>query len=193
MHLRLEDWIAIYDNAIPSEFCEQYITLFEDDNIQKGGHNEYWRRCKELSVIDSTHLWEPLKVFIRQNYDRYKREHPGGILNAANTLEAPNMFRYDVDSEKPNIFNNHADAWNIPTSTRQLSVIIYLNDVEEGGETRFVDLNINVKPKKGRILFFPSFFNYVHRGEAPVSNSKYIIVSWIHFDGQGHAYRVHKF
>lgn len=189
---KLEDWIAIYDDAIPTEFCDELIKLFEDPKIQKGEHKEYWRRCKELATLDHTHLWETLKNVIKQNYDKYRQEHPGGVLNFANILESPNMYRYDVDIDNPNVFNNHADCWNFPTATRQVSVIIYLNDVSEGGATNFVDLAVNVAPKKGRVLLFPSFYNYIHRGEAPISNSKYIIVSWLHFDGTGHAYRVHR-
>ena len=188
---KLEDWIAIYDNAIPDEFCDECITLFEDSNTRKSEHTAYWRRCSEFSQIDSSNLWNQLRSLIKNTYDKYRNEHNCGVLNSANMIEAPNVYRYDVDADKPNIFNTHSDNWNFPTATRQLSVIIYLNDVAEGGETNFVDLNIQVAPKKGRILLFPSFFNYMHKGEAPVSNSKYIIVSWIHFDGNGHAYRVH--
>lgn len=188
----LADWIAVYDGAIPDEVCDQWIKYFDDPNLVKGCHKESWRRCIEFANVDSTHLWGNLKDLIKQNYIRYRTEHSSGVLNFSNTLEAPNMYRYDVNLDAPNYFNNHADNWNMPTATRQVSVIIYLNDVAEGGETTFVDLDVKVAPKKGRILFFPSFYNYIHRGDPPTSNSKYIIVSWIHFDGQGHAYRVHR-
>jgi len=192
---KLEDWIAIYDGAIPVDFCDAWITLFEDANIQKGEYKETWRRCQEFSKVDSTPLWEQLKELIKHNYNRYRNEYSCGVLNYANTLEAPNMYRYDVDPDNPNIFNFHADCWNFPTSSRQVSIIIYLNDVQEGGTTFFSDLNLRVAPKKGRILFFPSFYTFIHKGEAPISNSKYIIVTWVHFDSEGkpHAYRVHKF
>lgn len=49
---------------------------------------------------------------------------------------------------------------------RVLTFFLYLNDVEEGGETRFVDLigddsniHLDVKPKKGRALLWPSMLN----------------------------------
>ena len=187
----LEDWIAIYDNAIPDDFCDKCIALFEDLNTTKGAYTEYWRRCIEYSKMDSSFLWEELRLLIKTNIHKYRNEHNCGVLNCANIVEAPNMYRYDVNPDQPNIFNTHSDNWNFPTSSRQLSVIIYLNDVSEGGSTNFVDLNVQVTPKKGRMLIFPSFFNYMHKGEAPISNSKYIIVTWIHFDGNGHAYRVH--
>jgi len=189
---KLSDWITIYENAIPEVFCDECMNLFNIPSIVKGSYSEYWRRYQEFPSIDQTPLWDTLKEIIKTNYEKYKKERGSSVLNFSNTIEAPNMLRYVVNPETPNIFNLHADNWNIPTATRQVSIILYLNDVNEGGCTFFPDLNIRIRPKKGQILFFPSFFNYMHMGEAPLSNSKYIIVSWVHFDGQGHAYRVHK-
>ena len=43
------------------------------------------------------------------------------------------------------------------TGHRILTFFLYLNDVEEGGETRFTSLDISVKPKKVReycVFFF---------------------------------------
>lgn len=41
---------------------------------------------------------------------------------------------------------------------RILTVFLYLNDVEEGGGTRFTDLDITVAPKTGRVLIWPCKF-----------------------------------
>lgn len=191
--MKLADWVAVYDDAFSEEFCDKCIALFNDPNTRKGEHTAPWRRCFEMTLFDQTAMWGEFVNVVKHHYDRYRGEHPDGVLNYANQLEAANIFRYDVDPESPNIFNFHADAWNYPTATRQVSIIVYLNDVDDGGATFFKDLDLRVQPKRGRILLFPSFFNFIHKGEAPISNSKYIIVSWIHFDGQGHAYRVHKF
>merc|ERR1712228_873279 len=43
---------------------------------------------------------------------------------------------------------------------RILTFFLYLNDVEEGGETAFPELNgLKVIPKKGKALIFPSVLN----------------------------------
>jgi hypothetical protein len=42
---------------------------------------------------------------------------------------------------------------------RILTVFLYLNDVEEGGGTRFTDLDITVMPKQGRAILWPSVTN----------------------------------
>jgi hypothetical protein len=56
---------------------------------------------------------------------------------------------------------------------------IYLNDVEEGGETEFLHFSKRVKPKKGRIAIWPAAFPYLHRGNPPLSGEKYILTSWM--------------
>ena len=57
---------------------------------------------------------------------------------------------------------------------------IYLNDVEEGGETEFLHFSKRVKPKIGRIVIWPAAFPYLHRGNPPLSgDGKYILTSWM--------------
>ena len=52
-----------------------------------------------------------------------------------------------------------------------------MNDVEEGGETAFVD-GFKALPKRGHICFFPCTWSYVHCGVPPISGDKYIIAGW---------------
>jgi hypothetical protein len=56
---------------------------------------------------------------------------------------------------------------------------IYLNDVEEGGETEFLNFSKRTKPKTGRIVIWPAAFPYLHRGNPPLSGEKYILTSWM--------------
>ena len=56
---------------------------------------------------------------------------------------------------------------------------IYLNDIEDGGETEFKKKKKRVKPKTGRIVIWPAGFPYVHRGNPPLSGEKYILTSWM--------------
>jgi len=56
---------------------------------------------------------------------------------------------------------------------------VFLNDVDEGGETEFLYQNKRIAPKKGRMVIWPSSFTHTHRGNPPLSGSKYIITGWI--------------
>jgi 2OG-Fe(II) oxygenase superfamily len=78
-------------------------------------------------------------------------------------------------------FNWHFDALGPGAWDRQLAMIIYLNSVEEGGETCFHRQNLKVKPVAGDALFFPTFWTHMHCGEIPRSEDKYIISSFVNF------------
>jgi len=63
----------------------------------------------------------------------------------------------------------HFEAMTQQTSDRVLAWTIYLNDVEEGGETEFLYQSKRVKSKKGEICIFPANYLYTHRGNPPLS------------------------
>lgn len=75
--------------------------------------------------------------------------------------EAPVVTRYSEDGAK---FAVHNDAsrdwraeWGDAGGQRVVTVILYLTDVREGGGTAFPELEIEVRPTRGRALvFFPA-------------------------------------
>ena len=66
---------------------------------------------------------------------------------------------------------------------RLFTYLWYLNDVNEGGETEFID-GTKIKSETGKLIFFPATWPYVHIGNMPISNDKYIIIGWIYLDLQ---------
>ena len=75
--------------------------------------------------------------------------------------------------------NWHSENSDAKNCRRILATTVYLNDVEEGGETEFLYLSKRIKPKAGRVVIWPAGFPYVHRGNPPLSGSKYILTSWL--------------
>ena len=68
---------------------------------------------------------------------------------------------------------------------RSWTTMIYLNDVEEGGETHFPLLNLKLKPKEGTLLAWNNLQkdgtpneNTKHEALPPKSGKKYIITKW---------------
>jgi hypothetical protein len=73
----------------------------------------------------------------------------------------------------------HYESGSAKTSDRILFPIIYLNDVDSGGETEFYYWNTEVKPRAGRLVIAPGGFTHAHRMKlAPLSNAKYILTTW---------------
>ena len=68
---------------------------------------------------------------------------------------------------------------------RTWTFMIYLNDVEEGGETYFKHLKLKVKPKQGMAIFWNNLYRNgipnpktAHEACPPVSGDKYVITKW---------------
>ena len=110
-----------------------------------------------------------------------------GKPNAANLVQylyrmAPiNMQKYD--QKKGNYGYWHSEIYPQPGHNdalhRVLLFLIYLNDVEEGGETDFYYQNKSIKPKAGSMVIAPCGFTHTHRGNIPVSSDKYVLTSWV--------------
>lgn len=62
---------------------------------------------------------------------------------------------------------------------RVLGAIIYLNDVEVGGETYFREHDVMVPAKAGSISLFPAHWTHPHQGCVPISDDKWIISTFI--------------
>lgn len=87
-------------------------------------------------------------------------------------LESVNVNKYlPGDFYKP-----HADSGR--DMPRIVSALVYLNDVEDGGETEFVHFGVSVAPKAGRLVIFPSNYAYTHAARPPVSGEKYSAAFW---------------
>jgi prolyl 4-hydroxylase len=186
------DWIKTYDEAdgVSPLFCEQAVTFFECSGAGQK-LNQPWQRYRQLTRLDITSIYADVRANIKRVFERYKQDVGCGTLNYVSRLESPSISRYDVDDPHGiNHFHSHADSWSMETASRQISVIVYLNDVAAGGETEF-DAGLSVSPRAGRVLVFPSSFCYQHRGNAPRSGPKYVLVAWLHFVGEGHVYTTH--
>lgn len=77
---------------------------------------------------------------------------------------------------------NHPSGYNNRIST----LVIYLNEVEEGGETIFPHLNLSVTPKKGSAVYFEYFYNdqtinerTLHSGEPVIRGEKWVATQWM--------------
>lgn len=85
------------------------------------------------------------------------------------------------DPETRDRFDEHVDVVNYATARRYLALLFYLNDVDEGGETEFPLHGKMIKPEAGSVLVFPPTWEYPHAGRPPVSGSKYIMSTYLHY------------
>tara|TARA_R110002020_G_scaffold211854_2_gene418096 strand:- start:1389 stop:1979 length:591 start_codon:yes stop_codon:yes gene_type:complete len=188
--VNITDFIGVYDNYITPEECNKAIKLYEDQNKF---NNTFNRVASEQSSVllkqDQQFFaapenidiwWEDLKPMIF-NYDMAFKHY---VQNSgADVYSSP--FHFTNLKIQKTLPKEGYHVWHIEygkgfeNEPRAFVYTIYLNDVEEGGETEFLHFSKRIKPKKGRIVIWPASFPYVHRGNPPLSGEKYILTSWM--------------
>ena len=193
--MELKNFVGIFDNAVSSEYCKKAIDFFEKskeagfgvdrqvgDSVLKTKKEDTaiflgnssmlaLKGCGDLCKEFNDALWNKC-------YSQYADHYQ--ILK-----ETAHHTNYQLKMQKTEIgqgyhiwhFENDSKAYG----QRLLVYSLYLNDVEEGGETEFLYHPMRVKPKEGTMLIWPAGFTHTHRGNPPISNTKYIITGWIEF------------
>ena len=72
----------------------------------------------------------------------------------------------------------HCENTGYHESSRAVVWMIYLNDVEEGGETEFLYQRKRMRPKRNTSLLWPGSWTHLHRGNPPLSGDKYVLTGW---------------
>ncbi len=189
--VNIENFIGIYDNWIPEVMCKNAIKLFENESKLKNtlnrvaGENssildkkdqQYFAQGENIDV-----WWNELKPMIA-NYDLAWKNY---VLNVGAEKSYGTPFHFTNLKIQKTLPTEGYHVWHLEhnkgfhNEPRAFVFSIYLNDVEEGGETEFLHFSKRVKPKTGRIVIWPAGFPYVHRGNPPLSGEKYILTSWM--------------
>lgn len=202
--MNFKDTIGVYDNVISKTNCKRYISRIEEaiknghsvEGMASEGLNKDTKLSTDFNFLNFANnkdiklvelITETFNYNLTNNYlnqfpfnDQF--EH-NTVIGGKSNYPAFNIQKYDKNK-------GHYNGWHVEkdclaTSNRAFVFILYLNDVEEGGETEFLfDDNggfYKVSPKAGRLVIHPASWPYIHRGTMPKSNDKYIVTSWLNF------------
>jgi hypothetical protein len=192
----IKDFIGVYDGYIPDEACDQAIELFNKyqefnkvfSRFSTEGATQDFKNDKQLFcnpevLTDQDFGVNKLKTLM-VNFDmalrHYYTETNVKKYTAEDILTDHVKIQKTVPSQGYHIWHVEHNPGR-EMEKRILAYSIYLNTVEEGGETEFLHQSQRVKPVKGRIVIWPAGFPYVHRGNPPLSGEKYIVTSWINY------------
>jgi len=204
--MELKDYIKTY-NAFSQDECAEIIEYYEKNKDRQIRSQTYSgvgnydqtesssRTSKQVDVtygddIDYIISNKISSYFIEYHFDlkkKYKEVYASDddydpvdylLSDLEYVDEGYSIVKYDSDR---GYFDWHFDRidGDALKTRRVFSCIIYLNDNFEEGETDFKFLKI--KPETGKILFFPSHWQYVHKGCVPIDGNKYVITTWLHF------------
>lgn len=191
----IEDFILQQDNFFPLEWCDQVIDFI--DSMELAGlaqKRQQYQNVAPHTIADTAILMHDITVVRLSNTkeiagaftDRFWGQAYPEYANKFSLLkDFASHSIYHLKGQKTRLSEGyhmwHCEDSNYAISGRVLTFILYLNTVEEGGETEFLYLPKRIKAQAGRFILFPGSFTHAHRGNPPLSGTKYVITGWVEF------------
>lgn len=122
-------------------------------------------------------IYSEICQLVFQGLDEYKRDVSTLTLTP---LVCPTMkFQWTPVGGGFSVW--HIEQASGTSSNRCLGWTLYLNDVEDGGETEFCYQQVKCKAETGKLILFPAGITHPHRGNPPYSSEKFIMTGWFEF------------
>ncbi len=174
-----EPLVVILDNMLSDEECDELIRL-STDKMQRSKIGMV-REENEIRTSSSMFIEEQSDLTVLRIEKRIAAvmdipiEH-GERLQVLHYLPGQEYkAHHDFFSATSNVANN-----------RISTLVMYLNDVEQGGETYFPHLKLSITPKKGMAVYFEYFYNdpllndLTLHGGAPIEvGEKWVATQWM--------------
>lgn len=202
----MEKYIYINEFSLSKEVCIDLIEMFENEDrkyegVTHGGLQKNIKDTKDFIIPENEPKWyNYYQLFhneLMHNLEKYLNklnQNPSfkninqntnkiykHLEDAKMSYSVFMMQRYLIN-EGRYVYHNDFSVDLKNKKNRVITYLWYLNDVEEGGETDFPDLNLKIKPKAGQLLFFPATWDFPHCGKMPISSNKYIVTGWLYQD-----------
>ncbi len=175
-----ENFIVAWDDIVPVPLCEKIMEI--------GDKAPHFRRRSSKTVKDkqiAMDLQSDYTLYVEDLYkyglmpclDDYVSDHP--YLGEMEFISDQCLLQINTPPSH-GYHDWHAEDVGWSQKQRMLVWMIYLNDIEEHGETEFLYQSVRVKPKQGRVVIWPGGWTHLHRGLPPKSSKKYIVTGWWH-------------
>ncbi|WP_453997621.1 2OG-Fe(II) oxygenase [Bacillus nitroreducens] len=177
---RLEEpLIVILGNVLSDEECDELMRLSKEKLQRSKIRNaiEDEMRTSSSTFLDENENYIVSKIERRiSQIMNIPTEHGEGLQILNYKIGQEYKAHYDFFTSKSKPIHN----------PRISTLVMYLSDVEQGGETYFPKLQFSVSPKKGMAVYFEYFYNdqtlneLTLHGGAPVNvGDKWAATQWM--------------
>ncbi|RKP47889.1 2OG-Fe(II) oxygenase [Cohnella endophytica] len=173
-----EPLILILENVLSSVECDALVDLAKNR--------------LERAKIGKSHVVSEIRTSSSMFFEESENELIQKIETRVSDLmnipishaEPLQILHYNVGDQYQPHFDYFTSA-NV-VNNRISTLVMYLNDVEAGGETHFPSLRLSVTPKKGSAVYFEYFYSdhllnehTLHAGNPVVVGEKWVATQWM--------------
>ena len=178
---RLEEpLIVILGNVLSDEECSELIRLSKDK--------------MHRSKIGVTHEVNEIRTSSGMSFQENENDIITKIEKRISSImnipidhgEGIQILKYTPSQEYKAHFDFFTSSSKTIKNNRISTIVMYLNDVEHGGETFFPKLNFSVSPQKGMAVYFEYFYNdknvnelTLHGGAPVITGEKWVATQWM--------------
>ena len=186
--------MGVFPEAATQKYCEDLIKWFEYNNTEgSGGRKNTVSRQEHEGGVSKTHkdseiywlgydnrmlsrndiLLAEFNAMVWKAYAKFKTVYGAGLDQIGLHKMSPSIKiqRYQP-TQGYHVW--HPEVTNQGNAGRVLVCLLYLNTVEEGGETEFLYQKMHVPAVQGTLAIFPATWTHLHRGNAPLKGNKYV-------------------
>lgn len=186
---RLGDEIFLVEGLLDPSLCQHLIQIAETCEFQSAGiliesvdnevrSNDMLKLGQSNPLGDSTNQLIMMRLAIAQGllFESYGVRFPYAEPCTILRYREGQFYKRHVDNL---LLSSRFQEVEQGIPTRDISVVGYLNDGFEGGETYFDRQGVTVQPQAGAVLLFPAYFTHPHASLPVRKGQKYAFTSWL--------------
>ncbi|MEM5014483.1 2OG-Fe(II) oxygenase [Niallia taxi] len=177
-----EPLIVVLDNVLSDQECNKLIE-FSKDNLKRS-------KISSSGEGEVNDIRTSSSMFFQGNendiLEKLEKRISAIMCIPIEHAEGIQILKYTPGQEYKAHFDFFNSASKAAKNNRISTLVIYLNDVEEGGETYFPKLNLSISPKKGSAVYFEYFYNNedlneltLHGGAPVIKGEKWVATQWM--------------
>lgn len=200
-NVNVKNFIMTIEKMIDPEVCDFIVEAMKDKSPSFKNQTTIVNRAERQDIQRDGNLYtqyltgiqlqrdlnfgcdfdELMAKILKEAFNIYTEAFVNALSGVAkNSLVEFSEFKFQETPIGGGFHNWHFENAGFKSSRRLLVWSIFLNDVEEGGELEFLYYPFRAKPKKGDMILFPPYYTHLHRGNPPISNTKYIATGWFY-------------
>lgn len=186
MDVNFDGFIATFDNVFDNAWLDDLTKYYHTFNNLGALQGKY--RPKHLRDDEQLYLLDPIRIHeVHPHYAQYffkilKEQIVPAYMDKFSILQAREYTTKQLKMKRIEEGGGYHE-WHYESlgndTTRKLVVQLYMNTIDEGGETEFLYQKKRVNARKNRLLVWPADWTHTHRGNTPLNGDKYILTTWL--------------